>query len=255
MSISPLYFLYVKPESSDTANIDNSQIITFPKSDNLAYFLPKSNLAYYGSYGLFESQLIDWCRQFCDPTKVFLDIGAHTGTYAISLAKHCLKVHAFEPQRCTYYALCGSVALSGYCDTIVAHNYGLGSIEQEGEHVLNIVSNDGGGSSMHTVSGHPVLHTETIQVKQLDKVLSEEDQQNIGFIKMDVEDNERFVLEGATHTLCKSGLPTLLFESNHENTELFQHIESLGYKIIQVNGVNNMFLASSSRNFVPTSTR
>jgi FkbM family methyltransferase len=228
----------------DTTNKDNSQIITFPKSGNLAYFLPKSNLPYYCSYGIFESQLIDWCRQFCDPSKVFLDIGAHTGTYALSLVKHCLKVHAFEPQRCTYYALCGSVALSGYCDKIVAHNYGLGSTEQEGEHILNIVSNDGGGSSMHTISGHPVLHTETIQVRQLDKVLSEEDKQNIGFIKMDVEDNERFVLEGATDTLHKSGLPTVLFESNHENTELFSYIESLGYDVIPISGVKNMFLGT-----------
>jgi FkbM family methyltransferase len=179
-SYPPRYFLYVKPESSDTSNLDHTQIITFPKSGHLTYFLPKSNLPYYESYGLFESNLIDWCRQFCDPAKVFLDIGAHTGTYALSLATHCLKVHAFEPQRCTYYALCGSVALSGHCDKIVAHNYGLGNADQEGEHVLHIVSNDGGGSSMHTVSGHPILRTEPIQVKQLDRVLSEEDQHNKG---------------------------------------------------------------------------
>ena len=123
--MSTEYFILTGPESGEH-DADRSQIVTLSR-DSVAYILPKSNLTYYCSYGLFENQLIEWCRQFCRDDKIFLDIGAHTGTYAISLAVSCKSVHAFEPQRSTYYALCGGIALSGYCDRIVAHNYGLGN--------------------------------------------------------------------------------------------------------------------------------
>ena len=243
--MSTEYFILTGPESGEH-DADRSQIVTMSR-DSVAYILPKSNLTYYCSYGLFENQLIEWCRQFCRDDKIFLDIGAHTGTYAISLAGSCKSVHAFEPQRSTYYALCGGIALSGYCYRIVAHNYGLGNQSQEGENTLNIVSLDGGGSSMHVTDDTQILHRETIQVKTLDSVLSESDRAEVGFIKMDVEDNELFVLEGATMTLIRSNWPTILFESNRDNEKLFDYLTSMGYSIVPINGIPNMFLASHNR--------
>ena len=243
--MSTEYFILTGPESGEH-DADRSQIVTMSR-DSVAYILPKSNLTYYCSYGLFETQLIEWCRQFCRDDNIFLDIGAHTGTYAISLAGSCKSVHAFEPQRSTYYALCGGIALSGYCDRIVAHNYGLGNQSQEGENTLNIVSLDGGGSSMHVTDDTQILHRETIQVKTLDSVLSESDRAEVGFIKMDVEDNELFVLEGATMTLIRSNWPTILFESNRDNEKLFDYLTSMGYSVVNINGIPNMFLASHNR--------
>ena len=47
----------------------------------------------------------------------------------------------------TYYALCGSVVLSN-CHNIECINYGLGSPDQVGYLDLNIISEDGGGSTV-----------------------------------------------------------------------------------------------------------
>jgi FkbM family methyltransferase len=138
----------------------------------------------------------------------------------------------------TYYSLCGSVALSNL-KNVTCLNFGLGSPEQVGEKELFIVSNDGGGSTL-IKNQNQVLTTETVTIRTLDSL----GLKNIGFIKMDVEENELNVLKGAVETLKNSNYPTILFESNDRNDELFDFIKQLSYKIVQVSGVNNMFLAT-----------
>jgi FkbM family methyltransferase len=117
---------------------------------------------------------------------------------------------------------------------------GLGSPEQVGKQTLKIVSDDGGGSSLHSTTG--ILREETIQIKTLDDFGLD----NVGFIKMDVEENELFVLKGGLETIQRNRWPTILFESNFENTELFDYIRAIGYKdVIRVSGCHNMFLTVS----------
>ena len=238
--MSTKYFAFTKSSNSGTDDNTDNQIIHLNSGKRQVFLLPEVNLDYYWRKGLFECQLIEWSKQFCSKTKLFLDIGAHTGTYAISLASASKEVVAFEPQRATYYALCGSVAASGLSPTIVCHQCGLGAEEQVGKQTLNIVSNDGGGSSLLPGEHEKVLSEETIEVRTLDSFHLE----NVGFIKMDVENNELNVLRGALDTLRESSYPPILFESNGPNPTLFGFLkESLGYKVVQVGGVNNMYLA------------
>jgi len=244
MSGTCSYFILQKPNNKniEVGNDDYNKIITIDndnKTYNL-YILPYNNLEYYKSNGLFEKGLIEWSKQFCSSDKNMLDIGAHTGTYAISLANLCNKVYAFEPQQMTYYALCGSVALSNI-QNINCLKYGLGSSDQVGIQTLNIVSDDGGGSTLHGGgSSGNILKTENIEVKTLDRF----NITNISFIKMDVEDNELNVLLGSLNTLKNSNYPKILFESNTYNEKLFNFLKELKYNIIPISGFNNMFLAS-----------
>jgi FkbM family methyltransferase len=227
---------------SRTRAVDDKNESSIQRFDvNRVYILPLNLYDCYAMSGLFESNLIEWSKQFCNRSKVFLDIGAHTGTYTVSLATHSMKTYAFEPQRTTYYALCGSVALSGLSDRVECMMVGLGSQEQIGRQTLNIVSEDGGGSSLHQ-SESLVINQEDIEIKTLDSF----DISDIGFIKMDVEDNELQVLEGAQSTLKRSGFPTILFESNQNSYRepLFKYVSSIGYKITAINGYGNMFLAT-----------
>lgn len=220
---------------------DNSKNQIFFINNPLTYLLPAVNHDYYVRYGLFENALIEWCKQFCKKDCAFLDIGAHTGTYAISLAPFVKKVYAFEPQRMTYYALCGGVALSGI-HNVECIKCGLGSSEQVGTQVLNLVSPDGGGSTLQTVQS--VLATESIEVCRLDDKMANNSEQ-ICFIKMDIEGNELNVLRGAMETLRRNNYPQILFESNCENIELFNFLrKDLGYNIVNISGVANMFLAT-----------
>lgn len=234
------YFILTKQNNTNIGDDEKNQFIYVKDK---VYILPKNNINYYISYGLFEKGLIEWCKQFCKKNQNILDIGAHSGTYSISLADYCNKVYAFEPQRMTFYSLCGSVALSNIRN-IICLNYGLGTTEQVGKQLLNVVSLDGGGSTLHKDNETNVLHTEEIEVRTLDSF----DIDNISFIKMDVENNELQVLLASENTLKKSNYPKILFEMNQTNTQLLQFLENLNYSIIQINGCNNMFLAVNKIN-------
>jgi FkbM family methyltransferase len=141
----------------------------------------------------------------------------------------------------TYYALCGSVALSNK-QNITCFQTGLGSEDQVGTRILNIVSNDGGGSSIHITN--EIIRKEKIEIRTLDSYNIE----NIGFIKMDVEENELDVLKGAMETIIRSNYPKILFESNPNDftrqQALFEYITNvLNYRIIKIGGYSNMYLA------------
>lgn len=231
------YFILAKEEEDPINNNERNQIYYI--NSPLTFILPSFLLKCYGQNGLFENELIEWSKQFCDTNKNFLDIGAHTGTYSICLASLCNKVYSFEPQKMTYYALCGSVALS-HKKNIDCYNLALGSPEQVGKMTLNVHSADGGGSSLHKSNVNPVLAEEIVNVVALDIFHLD----NIGLIKIDVEDNELGVLKGAVQTIKNCGFPKIIFESNHENQELFRFLkEEFGYKIFNINGFSNMFLA------------
>jgi FkbM family methyltransferase len=232
--MSTTYFVFLKPNDFPVDRNDRNQSLEM--NDSLVLVLPSVHLSYHKSRGLFEADLIEWSKQFCAKDKVFLDIGAHTGTYALCLADNCKHVHAFEPQRDTYYALCGGVALSNK-HNVTCHQMGLGSPEQVGVNRLKIVHSSGGGSSLHATTG--IIGEEDVMIQTLDNLNLD----NVGFIKMDVEENEYYVLKGATKTLEKSGYPRILFESNNDNKQLFEFIEGLGYNVIPIRGYNNMFLA------------
>jgi FkbM family methyltransferase len=232
--MSTNYFILTKDIKQRCDNNESNDFIYLNGSKS--YLLPEINKDYYKEHGLFESGLMEWCKQLCSKDKIFLDIGAHTGTYTVTLANHCKHVYSFEPQKMTYYALCGSIALSNL-NNVTCMNIGLGSHDQVGDVKLKIVSNDGGGSSIHATTN--ILREEVIKVDKLDNL----NMTNIGFIKMDVEENEIYVIKGALETLKNSSYPKILFESNFNNEELFGLLKYIGYKIVKLNGMSNMFLA------------
>ena len=221
---------------------EHNQIIV---PTNSMFLLPLNNLDYHIEHGLFEKNIIDWCKQFCNKG-TFIDIGAHTGTYSIELSSFG-QVHSFEPQRWTYYGLCGSITLSNKRN-ITAHNIALGSPTQIGKRTLYIPSVDGGGSSLHTIDSP--IQTEEVEVRTLDSY----NFTNVTFMKIDVEGNELNVLLGAEQTLRHSR-PKILFESNLESNgtyhnlfEIKEFLTTLNYDVIQITGVSNMFLATSIKN-------
>lgn len=234
--MSTSYFILSKRRNIDISNNDENQIIVIePRNVNL---LPRVHLDYHINHGLFENHLIEWCKQFCSKDKNIIDIGAHAGTYTTSLALYSKNVYAFEPQKMTFYALCGGVALSGHSN-VTCIQKGLGSSTQVGEQPLKIVSNDGGGSSLHAKTG--ILSEEIIEIQTLDSY----NLSDVGFIKMDVEENELYVLEGGKETIKRCNYPKILFESNKDNPTLFDYLRNeFNYTINNINGYNNMYLAT-----------
>ena len=198
--------------------------------------------------GFPEQNLIDWCQQFCRPDQIFLDIGAHMGTYALSLAPHCKAVHAFECQRETYYQLCGGVALNAQWN-VHAHQVALGRTNAPSV-PLYIISLDGGGSSLLQPLSEPLLEQQYVECRTLDSFHLT----NVGFMKLDVEGMEEDVLRGSLQTLQRSDYPPILLEAWTDDRYAAQKksllaflSDELHYQIHAVNGYPFMLLAVKPR--------
>lgn len=234
------YFLFWQNEEG------NGSKVPYPNEKN--YIMPLNHQAYHMSHGIFESELIEKCCKLWKEKKgrTFLDVGSHTGTYSINLSPYFKKVIAFEPQKMTYYALCGSIALNSLTN-INTYNIGLGSIEQRGMKNLFINSEDGGSSSLFG-SERPMLDTEMVTIDVADKFMKEP----IDFIKVDIEGNELNFFRGCA-TILFTHKPIILFECNTSQhlTDISNFLKEYNYKIEKEN--YNMYWArfsepSSSKN-------
>ena len=242
------YFILSKSDEGEILDMKHDQImyINQPK----IMIIPREYISHHSEHGIYECSLMTWIAQeFSSKDKIFLDIGAHTGTFSINLAKHFQRVYAFEPQKMTYYALCGSVALSNL-ENITCINAALGSEEQckTGTAILNITSEDGGSSSIYKSSTLPTLKEELVQIKTLD-TYADIFKGDIGAIKIDVENNELDVLKGAVKCLENSNYPRIFFESDAPDGELFDFLKGLGYTTVNIQSYTNMYLAEKKWRF------
>jgi len=188
--------------------------------DNMEQYLGENNT-------LPEDLVIEWCKNNIKDTEKFIDIGAHVGTYAWSVAPYCKEVIAFEPTRHNYNMMCANIALANLSHKIQTHNIGLSS--EDTYLTFHERDSDGGTNGFDT----PYLgegNTHKLQVKQLDSFIIED----IGLIKIDVEGHELEVLKGAIRTIQMNGFPPILFECwdiPELKEPLWNFLNSMGYNI------------------------
>lgn len=232
--MTPDYFIFGLGAQQHLPSIHGNAINL---SDHQKYVaLPGVHQSCVESNGIFEADLIRWCFQFGDKSKVFLDVGAHAGTYSICLAHLFKEVHSFEPSKYPFMGLCAGVLMSKL-DNVCVHNYALSNKDMVGKGNLFIDSLDGGSASL--MIKNQVICTETVYIDTLDSYQIDD----IGFVKIDVEGSEFDVISGGLETLSRSGWPKILFESNVKDERLWALLISLGYRIIDIHGIPNMFIA------------
>lgn len=204
----------------------------------------------FASKGNYEQGIIEWATKLIDPKTLFLDIGAHVGTYSLGFAKVCAGVHSFECSPKTFNYLCANIALRGLSYTITPHRTALGDRTGTTNYYLRSPL-DGGGNSCIDFKDR---ECESISVPLT--TLDSFGLTNIGLIKMDVEGFEVNVLEGARETLRNNGYPRILFESWRPSRdaeglpatklreELFAKFYEIGYKrITPISCWDEMFIA------------
>lgn len=218
----------------------------FQKLDADGLLFHEKTIAYdFANTGIYERSLIDWALSMMDPSKCFVDIGAHVGTWTLPFANYCQHVYSFECTPRTHNVLCGNIALRNVDDKVTVHKTAVGDFN--GTTTLHILCEDGGGNSCLRTNGTPYetpIHT--LDSFHLD---------NIGMIKIDVEGFEEHVFRGMTETLGRNNYPRIFFESWADYREkegipaielrrkLFAYIESIGYRVIPVRGWEEMFIA------------
>lgn len=160
------------------------------------------------SNNFFEIEFLDFLRKHLPAQKEIIDIGANIGNHSLFFAKflHCEKVHSFEPVDNNFRLL--QKNMENYRNKSICYKVGLSN--QNGKLPLyNSQKENYGGFSLHSYSnGSSFLVSHSIEVRTLDSFHLN----NISFIKIDVENHENEVLEGARATILRNK-PILVVEN------------------------------------------
>jgi FkbM family methyltransferase len=161
--------------------------------------------------------------------RVALDIGAYSGMYTRPLAHIASRVYAFEPTE-----MANTLARSS-AKNVVVHRIAIS--DRVGTAKLRIPNSTTCGTLESVYSGGLVVE---VPVSTIDAMIGDED---IGFIKIDVEGHEIAVIRGATQTIAKCQ-PILLIECEERfNAQSQQTILSMlpsGYKCQYLDANGNM---------------
>ena len=145
-----------------------------------------------------------------------LDIGANVGMFSLELngCNNRLNYHVFEPLPSTYARLEATAKLNGASKENY-HTHNLGMSNEEGAFDFYMPSTSEAASlqpvddefylkdcdNYGKYTGKPRTEVVKCKVSTVDSFVHENNLYNITFIKIDVEGNEKFVLEGAKRTL------------------------------------------------------
>ena len=206
----------------------------------------------YVTNGLYEKSIIQWVMEnFVKEDSACVDIGAHMGHYTMNMGHKATRTYAFECSPKSFNYLCANIALQELSYRVDKYNVALSNCEGYTRYYIRDPL-DGGGNGIAGFELDEKNATPFIQVPT--KTLDSFALQNIGFLKIDVEGHEKEVLEGAVQTLKNNNYPPFIFESwapvndalipkTKLREELFAFIQSLGYKIIPVDGWAEEFVA------------
>ncbi len=223
--------------SKSESSKDNGNMIFFPGYGGANYFL---------NMGFPERPTIYWVLdQFIKEDKVFIDIGAHIGSYALVCGAKANHTYAFECTPKTFCYLSANIALHELENKISPLPFALA--DKEGTMDLYIRGEDGGGNGLYQIEEKDTTREKVkVSVKTLDSFNID----NVGFIKIDVEGFEKKVLMGSIKTLQRSGWPPFVFECWNgddyakQRNELFEYITSIGYSAQKLTGSIDMWLAT-----------
>lgn len=159
-------------------------------------------------------------RLISKPTPVLVDVGANVGEFSTLLRAHfpAAAIYAFEPVADTFAQLRDRLAgLDVHC-----LNVGLGSKEESVPIYRSARGELNSLASLYPVvaqSVHQFQDTvvETIRIRTLDSVASEQKLDFVDLLKVDTEGHEYEVLQGARDLIRAQRVGVVLFEFNEMN--------------------------------------
>lgn len=215
----------INPFHLPTTLVDNggSRLIAYPNSYlDLAAGL---NRAVRLSVDTYEPEISYLIGSLIKEDDVVLDIGANVGLHTVKFAQIAKKGHvfAFEPVKEMAERLSQNCALNRLENVTIVES-ALGERSEMLPIAVNIAGAGLEGTSSLVESFHVEDHpenykTRNVPVRRLDDLIEELGiDGRIGFIKMDTEGFETFVLEGAGETVRKNK-PIMIIEAHSRRLE------------------------------------
>jgi FkbM family methyltransferase len=170
------------------------------------------------------------------PHDVFVDVGAHIGTYTIPIAKKARKVIAFEPNKYSFDLLSKNISFN-HLTNVAAYNIAVSnksgtlsfSLESEPAYSRIVDCDQTSNTTVTENAKHHDNNIYLVNTIDLDSVLLKEDR--IDWIKIDVEGHELDVLEGAIQTIHKHK-PKIIIELMSRNLQKIKTMaHSFAYSI------------------------
>jgi FkbM family methyltransferase len=181
-------------------------------------------------------------RRYTIPGSTVVDIGAHIGTHTVAMSRSVGvqgQVYAFEPQMKIFRELAKNIELNRCCNVTPIHA-ALGN--SQGVAFLGpIEPHNEGGRSIQAKGTEPVM------MQTLDSYCL----MNVSFIKIDAENFEDFILDGARETIL-TNKPVILLEiqgnqllsgsqkkdRKEKVKETLARLRKLGYKVKPLRDAN-----------------
>lgn len=180
--------------------------------------------------GLQEFSDMAYVLHVLDNEDLFIDIGANVGSYTIlacGVKKAC--GICVEPVPQTFIRLRENLRLNGLIDSVRAHNIGLADVEGE-----LFFTADQNTTNHILLNGEDHPNRVKVKVLSLDALVGDE---MPSLIKLDVEGFETLVIAGASKTLRKSSLHSVIMEMNgsgpkhgYSEDKLMDTMLSFGFK-------------------------
>lgn len=196
----------------------------------------------------WEPNIAKLIKKFTKPGTTALDIGSHIGTHSLTMSQAVGKngqVLAFEPNKKIFFELCFNLAINKISN-VLPLRLALGKDISVIQTVTPLSYNEGG-----TFIQQSCINSSSTAMIRLDDINLE----NVSFIKIDVENMEADVIDGAEKTIKKNQpvilveiqgngeRPLILGEDTTEMTKTsIKKIENLNYRLHHISGCDYLCL-------------
>jgi len=170
-----------------------------------------------------ERKINDWALPYVKKFRTYIDIGAHNGDTSLPFVDTFKRIICFEPNPQSFAELTKHKNLECY-------SYALGNKESTGTLVINDKTNNTEHGSIFENRTKEWTNGEkfTVDIKTLDSFKFFND---VDLIKIDTEQYEYFVIEGALKTI-KKNRPVIFFENKrNEADNVILLLLDLGYTV------------------------
>lgn len=200
-----------------TFRLSDGALMTAPLSDSVGGAL--------FAFGGFEPDLTARLRKLLQRNELFIDVGAHIGTFSVLAGRIGAEVVAFEPTSANRALLIDNININDLRHRVLVNPTAL--LDRDAE--LTIGTPDDRNSGMARLGGG----TEEVQCRRLDDVLPELTASPVRVMKIDVEGFEADVLRGGERTICRDR-PHVLFEVN--DFAPVNLLREWGYRVTSLDG-------------------